>query len=164
MAFGTRSALPRLVNRTSQHNPSCPVAAALYESLHADVRLHSQSKLSRGCNNVADATRPPFCCALTRWLALHARQRSEALPPPRRCRYIACSLYLMKDKCCPTSVLPEGCRYFFLWFNIESIIPSVTMTGARRSICRGSHVDVTPAQWRRRIKTRKWLHTSIAGE
>lgn len=40
------SALPRLLNGSSPHNPSCPVAAALYESLHADVRRRSQSELS----------------------------------------------------------------------------------------------------------------------
>lgn len=66
----THSALPRLLNRNPHRNPCCPVAAALYESLHADVRLHSQSELSGGCNNVADTTWPPFCCSATRWLVL----------------------------------------------------------------------------------------------
>lgn len=38
------------------------------------------------------------------------------------------------------------------------------VTGACLSSCWGSHVDVTPAQQRHRVKTRKWLHTFIVGE
>lgn len=113
------SAPRRLVNTTPQRNPSCPAAAALYESLHAVVRLDSQSVLSPMW-----PTRHGHHFALLslKMAALHARRHAEALLLEAEIVFL---LYLIEDELLPDVRSAAGLSLFPLWVNMGSLMSNV---------------------------------------